>query len=122
MKGRKSRFKTGDRVRVKSHPNVDPAYHGLEGKIVAWVPKGTLSWHGRHLRIPQEGDFFIDFDDPPLTAFGTSQKGRTIHQGGAWYDALVEEVPPEPTIGEIADLFGVDPYDVAIAALEEMDE
>jgi hypothetical protein len=118
-----SRFKTGDRVRVRDHPDVDREYVGLEGKIVAWVPKGIAppSYVGYH-RGPHPGDFFIDFDDPPPDMWGLSPKGKRIHQGGPWHDALVEEVPPEPTIGEIADLFGIDPYDVAIAAWEEMDE
>lgn len=118
-----SRFKTGDRVRVRVHPDVDPAYHGLEGKIVAWMPKSTALpyGYGRHMRLPHPGDFFIAFDDPPPNMYGGSQKDK-IHQGGPWHDSLVEEVPPEPTIGEIADLFGIDPYEVAKAALEEMDE
>lgn len=114
-----SRYKTGDRVRVRVHPDVDAAYYGLEGTIVAWMP-GTIAppaYVGRHVRAPCPGDFFINFDDPPPTSYGASQAGA-VHQGGAWYDDLVDAAPPEPTIQEIADAFGVDPYDVASAALE----
>lgn len=115
-----SRYKTGDRVRVRMHPDVDPAYFGLEGTIVAWMPRSTgLPYATAWLhRPPHPGDFFINFDDPPTNSMGTSQADR-VHQGGPWHDALVEDAPPEPTIGEIADLFGIDPYEVAKAALEE---
>jgi hypothetical protein len=114
-----SRFKTGDRVVVRNHPDVEPQFVGLEGTIVAWFPKKALpvNYYGRHVRAPGPGDFYIKFDDPPPDMWGNVPD--RIHHGGPWHDALVEEAPPEPTIGEIADAFGIDPYDVAKAALEE---
>ena len=110
-------FKTGDRVEVLHHRDVDPAYWGLEGKIVAWVPRRTAqpTHPGLHTRTPHPGDFYICFDDPPDQHYFANE----IHQGGPWNPAWVKPAPPEMTIGEIADLFGVDPYDIAIAALKE---
>lgn len=114
-------FKTGDRVEVIHGSPTDPAYWGLEGKIVAWVPR----WINRPSyinsavhRLPHPGDFYIHFDTPPLGPYGASMADR-VHQGGPWNPEWVKPVPPEMTIGEIADLFGVDPYEIAVAALKE---
>lgn len=107
---------------VREHRDADPAFWGLEGTIVAWLPRNTPAHrYGTHVRLPQPGNFFIHFDDPPLDMYGNTTNHK-IHHGGPWCDALVEPAPPEPTIGEIADLFGIDPYEVAKAALEEADE
>lgn len=98
------KFKTGDRVRALDHRAVGEDFRGLEGAIVAFSPGA-------------DDEFFINFDTPPADYYH-SGRGDAIHQGGKWHAHLVELIEPEPTIQEIADLFGMDPHDVAVSALE----
>ena len=125
---RKSQYKTGDRVVVKNHPDIEPDLHNLEGVIVGWVPKGPRdAWLGNHAARRNDGEHFLVWlDNPPdrvkyRFSYYNGNPAQAPYHHGIYVDEDVEPASPDPTIGEIADLFGVDPADIAQAALDEVE-
>lgn len=99
----RGRFKNGDRVFVDLTQGVEE----VEGTVVGYVPAN--------------GMYLVELDEvPPLLIYGWSTSKR-LHKLRPFHSSDLREGPPDPTIQELADLFGVDPYDIAIAALGEED-